>query len=69
VPNITTVTKPPAIGVRVGAPVRLGLDDAVADSAAVMQAIVALLPDEAQLSGRPSDEELARTYPPGHRPR
>ncbi len=69
VPNITTVTKPPAIGVRVGAPVRLGLDDAVADSAAVMQAIVALLPDDAQLSGRPSDEELARTYPPGHRPR
>ena len=30
---------------------------------------VALLPDEASLAGPPTDEELARTYPPGHRPR
>jgi putative phosphoserine phosphatase/1-acylglycerol-3-phosphate O-acyltransferase len=69
VPHMTNMTKPPTVRVRVGAPVRLGLDDAVADSAAVMDAIVALLPDEAALSGGPTDEELARTFPPGHRPR
>jgi putative phosphoserine phosphatase/1-acylglycerol-3-phosphate O-acyltransferase len=68
VPNMMNLTKPPGIRVRVGSPVRLGLDDAVADSAAVMEAIVALLPDEASLMGRPTDEELARTFPPGHRP-
>jgi putative phosphoserine phosphatase / 1-acylglycerol-3-phosphate O-acyltransferase len=67
-PNMTTFTDPPPIRVRVGAPVRLGLVDAVADSAAIMEAIVALLPEEATLTGHPTDEELARTFPPGHRP-
>jgi putative phosphoserine phosphatase / 1-acylglycerol-3-phosphate O-acyltransferase len=69
VPTMTTLTHPPTIRVRVGAPVRLGLEDAVADSAAVMDAIVALLPDEASLQGQPTEEEIARTFPPGHRPR
>jgi putative phosphoserine phosphatase/1-acylglycerol-3-phosphate O-acyltransferase len=67
-PTMTTFTDPPTIRVRVGAPVRLGLEDAVADSAAVMEAIVALLPPEASHSGQPTDEELAKTFPPGHRP-
>jgi putative phosphoserine phosphatase/1-acylglycerol-3-phosphate O-acyltransferase len=67
-PTMTTFTNPPTIRVRVGPSVRLGLEDAVADSAAVMDAIVALLPDDASVPGRPTDEELARTFPPGHRP-
>jgi putative phosphoserine phosphatase/1-acylglycerol-3-phosphate O-acyltransferase len=69
VPNVTNLAHPPAVRVRVGSPARLGLEDAVADSAAVMAAITALLPDDAALVGRPTDEELARTFPPGHRPR
>jgi putative phosphoserine phosphatase / 1-acylglycerol-3-phosphate O-acyltransferase len=69
VPTVTSLAHPPTIRVRVGAPVRLGLTDAVADSAAVMDAISALLPDEASLMGEPTDEEIARTLPPGHRPR
>jgi len=68
VPTMTTFTHPPTIRVRVGPPVRLGLEDAGADSVAVMDAIGALLPDEASLMGQPTAEELARTYPPGHRP-
>ncbi|HVC71878.1 MAG TPA: HAD-IB family hydrolase [Acidimicrobiales bacterium] len=67
VPNMMNLTKPPGIRIRVGAAVRLGWRDAVADSAAVMEAIAGLLPDEASLMGPPSDEELARTFPPGHR--
>jgi putative phosphoserine phosphatase/1-acylglycerol-3-phosphate O-acyltransferase len=66
VPNVTTFTDPPVVRVRVGAPVRLGLEDAVADSQAIMAAISALLPDEA--AHEPTDEEIARTLPPGHRP-
>jgi putative phosphoserine phosphatase/1-acylglycerol-3-phosphate O-acyltransferase len=69
VPTMTTLAHPPMIRVRVGAPVRLGLTDAVADSTAVMDAIRALLPDEASLRAEPTEEEIARTLPPGHRPR
>jgi len=65
VPNVTTLADPPLVRVRVGAPVRLGLEDAVADSEAIMAAIAALLPDEA--AHEPTDEEIARTLPPGHR--
>jgi putative phosphoserine phosphatase/1-acylglycerol-3-phosphate O-acyltransferase len=68
VPTMTTFTDPPTIAVRVGPPVKLGLEDAVADTAAVMDAIVALLPDEARSTRRPTDEEIARTLPPGRRP-
>ena len=68
VPTMTTFTDPPLVRLRVGPPVRLGLEDAVADSAAVMAAVVALLPDEAAVRVRPSAEEMARTFPPGHRP-
>ena len=67
VPNMMNITHPPLVRVRVGAPVHLGLEDAVADSAAIMDAISGLLPDEAVLRGQPTEEELARTYPPGHR--
>jgi putative phosphoserine phosphatase/1-acylglycerol-3-phosphate O-acyltransferase len=68
VPDVTTVVRPPTVRIRVGRPVRLGLEDAVADSAVVMDAIGALLPTEASCRHQPTSEELARTFPPGHRP-
>ncbi|HZU78999.1 MAG TPA: HAD-IB family hydrolase [Acidimicrobiales bacterium] len=67
VPNMTTLLHPPHIAVRVGAPVSLGLTDATADTDAVMQAIMQLLPPEAAEVHEPTDEELARTFPPGRR--
>jgi putative phosphoserine phosphatase/1-acylglycerol-3-phosphate O-acyltransferase len=67
VPNMVNLTHPPTVRIRVGPDVKLGLEDAVADSAAIMEAIVALLPDEASVPGQPTEEELARTFPPGHR--
>lgn len=66
VPNVTTITNPPHIRVTVGPAVALGLTDAVADTATIMEAIGRLLPPEAHEQRDPSAEELARTYPPGH---
>ncbi|MHB8681579.1 MAG: HAD-IB family hydrolase, partial [Acidimicrobiales bacterium] len=66
VPDVTNVLHPPAIRVRVGPAVALGLSDAVADTEAIMSAITALLPEEAKVAREPSAEELARTFPPGH---
>ena len=68
-PTMTTFTDPPTIQVRVGTPVRLGLEDAVADSAAVMEAIVALLPPTRRRTrAGPRTRSWPRRYPPGHRP-
>ena len=63
VPNITTLPHPPRVTVTVGAPVSLGLDDAVADTATLMAAIGALLPAEARVPHTPTEEDLARTRP------
>ena len=49
--------------VTIGPPVTLGLTDAVADTATLMDAIVDLLPDEARAAHVPTDEELAATRP------
>ena len=65
-PKMTNVARPPLVQVRVGAPLSLGLTDAVADTALVMRAISALLPAEARRPHEPTAEELARTFPPGH---
>ncbi len=65
-PDVTNVLHPPHVTVRVGKAVDLSLTDAVADTAAVMDAVVALLPAEARRRHVPTPEELARTYPPGH---
>ena len=54
---------PPWATVTVGPPVHLGLTDAVADTAALMSAVVDLLPDEARQVHVPTDEELAATRP------
>ncbi|HEY5108931.1 MAG TPA: lysophospholipid acyltransferase family protein, partial [Acidimicrobiales bacterium] len=63
VPNVTTVQHPPRVTVTVGPPVKLGLTDAVADTATLMDAIVDLLPDEAREVHVPTEEELAATRP------
>jgi putative phosphoserine phosphatase/1-acylglycerol-3-phosphate O-acyltransferase len=52
----------------VGEPVELKLRSPRADTRRMMDAIAALLPPEARLRRRPTPEELALTYPPGHRP-
>ena len=62
-PNVTALPHPPRVTVAVGAPVPLGLVDAAADTAALMGAIVALLPDEATVARIPTAEDLARTQP------
>jgi putative phosphoserine phosphatase/1-acylglycerol-3-phosphate O-acyltransferase len=67
VPNFAGVLHPPKVRVRIGRPVPLGLQDAVADTATLMAAISALLPAEARHPHRPSAAELARTYPPKSR--
>jgi hypothetical protein len=43
--------------------VGLGLEDAVADTATLMSAIVDLLPDDARIGRAPTTEDLARTRP------
>ena len=48
-------------------PVRVVGRSANADTRRIMDAIVALLPDEARRRRRPTPEELALTYPPGYR--
>jgi putative phosphoserine phosphatase/1-acylglycerol-3-phosphate O-acyltransferase len=64
-PDVAAVVHPPTVRVRVGEPVRLSLDDAAADTAALMAAVVDLLPPGARHHHRPTPEELARTYPHG----
>ncbi len=56
----------PPVTVRVGDPVPLGLEDLESDTVAIMDALVALLPDEARVQREPSEEELALTYPSGY---
>lgn len=62
-PNITNVTSPPQILIRVGAPVELTYSDPDEDTRRIMAAIVALLPDEARQYREPTADELRRSYP------
>ena len=64
VPNMTALRTRPGSPCTVGPPVALGLEDAVADTATLMAAIVDLLPEEARVERIPTDEDLARTRPP-----
>jgi putative phosphoserine phosphatase/1-acylglycerol-3-phosphate O-acyltransferase len=68
VPNLFNITSPPTIRARVGEPFHVGGEDADADTTAIMEAIVALLPDEAREKHDPTPEELARTFPSGTTP-
>jgi putative phosphoserine phosphatase/1-acylglycerol-3-phosphate O-acyltransferase len=63
IPNMTTVLRSPTVTVRVGPPVTLAHEDAVADTKTVMAAIVDLLPDEARVEHTPTADELSRTRP------
>lgn len=62
-PDMAALGHPPRVRVAVGAPVSLGLEDAVADTTTVMSAIADLLPDEARVARIPTREDLARTQP------
>lgn len=66
-PNVTNVTNPPRVRVRVGEAVPLGYRSADKDTKRIMTAISELLPAEARRRHDPTPEELARTYPPGYK--
>jgi putative phosphoserine phosphatase / 1-acylglycerol-3-phosphate O-acyltransferase len=57
----------PLVQVKVGPPVALRRQDPEEDTRAIMKAIVDLLPPEAREHRTPTEDELARTYPPGYR--
>jgi putative phosphoserine phosphatase/1-acylglycerol-3-phosphate O-acyltransferase len=57
----------PLVTLTVGPPVALSYDSPDADTTRIMSAIADLLPPEARQRRNPTDEELARTYPPGYR--
>jgi len=58
----------PLVSVTVGPAVDgLGGEDLDADTAAIMAAIVDLLPDEAREPHDPTPEEIALTFPPGYK--
>ncbi len=63
-PVMTALARPPRVTVTIGRPVPLGLEDAVADTDALMSSIGGLLPPEARRVHVPTPEELARTEPP-----
>lgn len=65
VPKVAGVLHPPAVTVRVGAPVRgLTGEDFEADTVRIMAAIVDQLPPEARRRRTPTPEEMALTIPP-----
>ncbi len=66
-PNVTNVTNPPTVRIRVGPPVELKYKSPDADTKRIMKAITRLLPPEARRPHTPTPEELALTYPPGYR--
>ncbi|MCP4437229.1 MAG: HAD-IB family hydrolase [Actinomycetia bacterium] len=68
VPNVANVLAPPTVRIRVGEPVDIKGDDLDEDTAAMMAAIVDLLPAEAREQREPTEEELAATYPDGKVP-
>jgi putative phosphoserine phosphatase/1-acylglycerol-3-phosphate O-acyltransferase len=63
VPHVWNVASPPLVQVRVGRPVELVYDDIRADTERIMEAIMALLPQEAREARVPTEEELRRTKP------
>jgi putative phosphoserine phosphatase/1-acylglycerol-3-phosphate O-acyltransferase len=64
-PSVWNVANPPVVRVRVGTAVAgLGRGEE-ADTAMIVQAISALLPEDAHGPDEPTEEELRRTFPPG----
>jgi putative phosphoserine phosphatase/1-acylglycerol-3-phosphate O-acyltransferase len=66
-PRVWNITSPPTVRVRVGEPVELKLRSPKADTRRLMDGIADLLPPEARRHHEPTPEELALTYPAGHR--
>lgn len=64
-PNVTNVTDPPTVRVRVGSPVGLKHRSLDADTTRMMAAIVDLLPAVAREAREPTAEEIARALPAG----
>lgn len=62
------MTSRPKVSVTVGQPVELKRRKAKTDTERIMSAISALLPEEASQPYVPTAEELARTFPAGHKP-
>ena len=67
-PNLTRLLDPYEVIVRVGPEVELGRTDLDADTEAIMAALSRLLPPESRIEREPTEEELARTFPPGYSP-
>lgn len=65
-PNLNPFNRP-LVTIKAGPPVPLGYADPEADTKAIMDAIVELLPEEARKAHEPTAEELAATYPPGYK--
>lgn len=57
----------PTVSVTVGKPIDLKYRSVDADTKRIMAAISALLPKEANKARTPTADELAKTYPPGHK--
>jgi putative phosphoserine phosphatase/1-acylglycerol-3-phosphate O-acyltransferase len=64
---VVALVHPPTVRVRVGPPVDLAHESLDEDTERIMAAIVDLLPDEARQERVPTEDELAKTYPPGHK--
>ncbi len=67
-PNVTNVLHPPTVTVRVGGAVQLAYDDPRGDTARIMRAITALLPDAARQPVVPTAAQLVAATPPGMDP-
>ena len=59
------LSEPPEVTSTVGAPVALKHRSPARDTERIMAAVSELLPEQARQPYEPTDEELARTYPPG----
>jgi len=69
--RIPRLTRPgqnkPVVTVTVGRPFRVTDDDPDAATKSIMKKIVAMLPAEARKKREPTEQELAKTYPPGYK--
>ena len=66
-PHVLNVTDPPKVTAVVGRPVELSHQDLDVDTKVIMAAIAELLPPESRRRIDPTPEQLAATYPHGHR--
>ncbi|MEZ5322884.1 MAG: HAD-IB family hydrolase [Microthrixaceae bacterium] len=64
-PNVANIINPPTVQIRVGPPVELRYDDVEADTQAIMDAIVRLLPPSARDHYDPTPEEIRLATPHG----